>query len=109
MPRRAHVGDNRHRLPGAQQADDALDGLLFVVFVVGDLVGFDIEMGQQTPSIAGILRRDHIHRAQSFQGAQSDVVQMADGCGDEVEHQAACRCLSRWALAISTLTAASLP
>ena len=83
---RAGVGDERDALAFTQEAEDALPGLVFVVFVKGDLRAADLKVLEQPPGRACVLAGDEIDAAQGLQRPQRDVPQVADRGGDEIEH-----------------------
>ena len=56
-----------------------------VVLVVADGGRADTEVVEQLLRLARVLAGDAVDRAQDAQGAQGDVLQIADGRGDEVE------------------------
>ncbi len=53
-----------------------------------------LEVIQQLLSLAGVLAGDAVHAAQDAQCAQGDVLEVADGGGDEVE--AGCTAADPW-------------
>ena len=89
--RRAGVGDQGNVPPLLQQAEQALRLGHLVVVVVAQQRAGDVEMGQQLAGVAGILGGDQVHAAKDAQGAQGDVVEIADGRGDDVQRAAIIR------------------
>ena len=45
-------------------------------------------MGQQLAGVASVLGGDQVHAAEDAQGAQGDVLEVADGRGDDVQRAA---------------------
>jgi hypothetical protein len=62
------------------------DGLALVVFVERNLRFANVKMFEQTTGFARVFAGDKVHGAQSFQSAQGDVVEVANGCCYEIEH-----------------------
>ena len=82
VPCVADDGDARARLERGGKLDGA-GGL--IVLVVADGGRADTEVVEQLLRLARVLAGDAVDRAQDAQGAQGDVLQIADGRGDEVE------------------------
>ena len=53
--------------------------------VVADERRADAEVAQELPGVAGVFRGDEVHLFQHPEGPQGDVLQVADGRGDDVE------------------------
>src|SRR4051812_20804950 len=60
------------------------------MLVERDLGLLDVEVLQQHAGLACVLAGNEVDRAQGFEGAQRDVLQVADWSRDEIEHQRGC-------------------
>ena len=78
----ADDGDARVRPERGGQLDGAAH---LVVLVVADGRRADVEVVEQLLRLARVLTGDAVDRAQDAEGAQGDVLQIADGRSDEVE------------------------
>ncbi len=72
------------RLPERTCATSSCARVRFVVLVIADGRGADVEMVQQLLRVAGVFAGDELGCAEDMERAQGDVVEVADGRGDEV-------------------------
>ena len=59
--------------------------MALVVLVAADGGGCDLEVVEQLLRLAGVFAGDAVGALENIEGAQSDVAEVADGRGDEVE------------------------
>ena len=55
------------------------------MFVKAIRGGFDFEVVEELLGLAGVFATDAVGAAEDVEGAEGDVAEVADGCGDEVE------------------------
>ncbi len=84
-PRSAGVAHQGHGFPAGEPPDQLRPPGCLVVGVVADERRPDPEVAQKLAGVAGVLRGDEVHLFQHPQGPQGDVLQVADGGGDDVE------------------------
>jgi hypothetical protein len=48
---------------------------------------FDAEMVEEKSAVTGVLGGDEIGGAEGFDGAQRDVLAVADGCWNDAQHE----------------------
>jgi hypothetical protein len=68
-----------------QTVDDLFAAPRFVEFEIADQRFVNIEMLEQLPRPARIFSRDHVAFAQHPQRAQRDILEVANGRGDEIK------------------------
>jgi hypothetical protein len=65
---------------------DELGGaVVFIVLVEAEGGGFDVEVIEELLSLASVFTGDAVSLAEDAEGAESDVFQVADGGGNQVE------------------------
>ena len=78
------IGDNAAGVAGKDAVGDALRHRQSAVFVIADDGRVDVIMGQELSGHTGILCRQKVHLTQQPQLTHGDVLQVADGCADDV-------------------------
>ena len=81
----ARIRDERDLLAALQPFNYLLGALGLVELEVAEERLADFKMFQQLPRAARVLRRHHVALPQHAQGAQRDVLQVADGRGNQIE------------------------
>ncbi|OGP57826.1 MAG: hypothetical protein A2V67_12530 [Deltaproteobacteria bacterium RBG_13_61_14] len=82
---RAGVGDQGHGFPLLQLGQDDRRAFGLVVLVVALQGLADAEGGEQLPGPAGVFRHDQVRLAQHPLGPAGEVLQVADGRGNNVK------------------------
>ena len=77
-------GDNAAGFAGKDAVGDALRHRQSAVFVIADDGRVDVIMGQELSGHTGVLCRQKVHLTQQPQLTHGDVLQVADGCADDV-------------------------
>ncbi len=72
--------------PFASRASDSFDTCALVVLVDAEDRGFDIEMAKQNAGSTRIFGSDELDLLEHLDGTEGDVVEIADGRRDDVEH-----------------------
>jgi hypothetical protein len=70
---------------GFESSEEFFGAGAFVVQVVADGGGCDAEVVEKLLGLARVLAGDAIGGAQDAEGAEGDVLEVADGGGDEIE------------------------
>ena len=83
--RGAGVGDEGDACASLECVEEFFGAAGFVVQVIADGGCGDAEVVQELRGLAGVLAGDAVGGAEDAQRAESDVFEVADGCGDEVE------------------------
>ena len=92
------VGDQRHDLSHAQPVQDLRAAPRLIEAEVADHGFAEAEVGEQLAGAAGVFGSDHRAIPQHPQGPQSDVFEVPDGCGHEIQrsgYQWGDRCAGR--------------
>ena len=82
---RAGIRDERYRDAIHELPDDGCALGRFVVLEVARHGHVDAEVGQQRARTSSVLAGDEAYLLQDPEGAQGDVLEVADGGGDDVE------------------------
>ncbi len=82
---RAGVRDDGDARAGLERGGELHGAASLVVHVVADGGGADVEVIEELLGLARVLARDFVDRTQDAEGAQGDVLEVADGRGDEIE------------------------
>ena len=82
----ARVRDDADALPLPVQGSDLLRRRVLVELMAGAEGLFDVVCGEQLDGVPRILAEDDVRRAQFFEGAQGDVLQISDGRCHKCDH-----------------------
>ena len=85
--RRARVRHQRDVLAGFQPLHQRGGLGPFVAVMIAGEGCVDLVPGEQLPGVPGIFRRDEVYLPQHAQGAQRDILQVADGRSHHVKHR----------------------
>ncbi len=73
------------RAPALSDSTSSVRAMALVVLVIADGGRGDGEVVEEFLGLAGIFAGDAVGVLEDFEGAESDVAEIADGRGDEVE------------------------
>lgn len=79
------VNSSTTHLPLLQPLQDQLLPLPLVVLVATEGRGADGKVLQQLAGVAGVLCKDEVHALQDAHGPEAHVLQVADGCSDDIQ------------------------
>lgn len=79
----AGIGNDGDFFAALGTCDEFRNALFFVVIVERDEWARDFEVVEELARMAGVLAGDEVGLAESFDGADGDVTEVADGGGDE--------------------------
>src|ERR1019366_6418743 len=101
----ARVGDQSD-LGSAFEVDDEFGGFgHLVVLVIADGARLDAVMAEEFQGLARVFAGDQVNFLEHAQGAQCDVLEVADGCSNEIERRASYCCALFGAVTILLLFA----
>ena len=81
----AGISDQRDLLTAPESFEDFLSAFGFVELKIAEQWFGDVKMFQQPAAMPRVFRSDHIAFAQNPQRARGDVLEIADGCRDEIQ------------------------